>query len=143
MAGPSTVLRLVVPQPAFVGDDRRPTWRALRPTPDDLEEAKTKGMPVRVSVWDLELATLEEVEHFLRPTKPRAPFELAAADVAAAREHWSRPAVQLVADPRPEDAPAAKAHCGIEGLEQDKGESEKKWGARLSFLSGRMQPHTG
>lgn len=138
MSDPERLLRLVVPTPAFVGDDGVPSWRAFRPSPEDYARK-----PVRVTVWDLALVTVKQAEAFL-PPKPRRPFELHASDVAAAREHWKLPDVRLVREPiveAPQAAlPGADAHCGIEGLGMRADENEKQHGVRLSFLASRLRP---
>lgn len=139
---PGLLLRLVVPQPQFLGDDGLPSWRALRPTRGDYKDAKESGTPVSVSVWDLEMATVVQAEAFL-PPKPRAPFTLTSADVADSATAWNDPRVRVVRLPITDEPrasmPGAAAHCGIEGLEQHASETEPQHSIRLAFLTARLQ----
>jgi hypothetical protein len=129
-----TLLRFVTPKPDFLGDDARPTWRALEPSTFDKASA-----PIRVSVWNLAFCSAMEARTaWNRPGY--AEFTLRASDVSEASEQWRMPAVRVVEHPLPEHGVAGRAHCGIEGLEKQAGEG-KSYGARLSFLASRLQPY--
>jgi hypothetical protein len=127
------LLRFVSPKPDFIGDDGKPTWRALEPSSEDKLE-----IPVRVSVWNLELCAAGDARAAWSRSN-YAEFTLLVGDVLAARDHWSMSAVRVVEDPLVGGTPADRAHCGIEGLGKQPGEG-KSYGARLSFLTSRLRP---
>jgi hypothetical protein len=147
----SAQLLRFVAVPAFVGEDGgAPRWEAFKPSPDDAADALNRSIRVRVSVWHLGATTREQAEDFRRAAEIRAsmppkkwrPFALHVSAVASARQAWQLPAVRVVRDPPtdPVEAkhPAAHAHCGIEGLDKQNGESKGDWQKRLASLTATL-----
>ena len=111
-------LRTPRPPADFVPDRYRPAGRDFTPSGDDKAEAKRRGTPVRVSVWDSELTTSREAAAF---REPGAVLVLAGVvgEIVAIRD-----AVTIVYDPLdpPESSrPGAAGHAGIEGLDRKPG----------------------
>ena len=125
------VLRLPSPPRDFVPDEGwKPTHLVVQPSDRDVQEAHATGKPVRVSVFDLELCTLEEAQAF-RTRETLAYAATVAAIVAAG-------ATAVVYDrlPAPDNQrPGAAGHAGIEGLERPKGGDRAVHKARLDAIA--------
>lgn len=117
----ATTLRLVPDEPRFVPDGARfPNSVAIEPNTDDKEDAKRRGTPVRVSVWDRARTTVAQAVDFRRTKRRLRAYELPVAGVVAVRAQFKDERLQVVEDPQEElrDKPGGDGHCGVEGLDR-------------------------
>jgi hypothetical protein len=131
------ILRLVRRIAQFVPDGR-PSLNgdAFVPTTDDEAEAKRRSQPVRVSVWDLQLTTIEQAKAFCT-SEPLLAFSLTVQDVNDVSQIFQLPRLKVVADPLNDPRPGASGHCGIEGLDRQSGEGKKTYKATRDELARR------
>lgn len=123
------VLRLPKPPPIFVPADYVPQWQDFEPS--TTEKALT---PVRISVWDSSLTTVDEAQAFMNRRSI-----VVAANVATVKAAGSG-AIVYEAIPPPNDAlRGAAGHAGIEGLTQAPGETKKGRLDRLTRIAGCFQ----
>ncbi len=108
----------------FVPDGQRyPNGEAFAPSDVDKADAKKRGIPIRVSVWDRDMTTPLQAKSIWGINKPAIAFALRVSDVIQLRTDrgWSR--LSIVSDPLEDsDIPGAEGHCGFEGLDRMKGE---------------------
>lgn len=140
LAAGKRILRLVKDIPRFIPPGYSlPTGDAFEPSTDDKEEARKRAQPVRVSVWDLELTTVEQAKAF-RASEQLLAFDLMVQDVIDVRQLFNCHRLRVVADPFDVSQPGAYGHCGIEGLDRQKGEDRKTYRATLDELAKRAKP---
>jgi hypothetical protein len=133
------ILRLVRKIAQFVPDGRPPlNGEAFAPTTDDEAEAKRHSQPIRVSVWDIQLTTIEQAKAF-RTSELLLAFILTVQDVNDVRQIFHLPRLKVVADPLNDPRPGAIGHCGIEGLDRQSGEGRKTYKATRDELARRAK----
>lgn len=123
--GDHPLLRMPRPPRDFEADDYKPTAAAFEPSSED-----KKVTPVRVSVWDEHLTTVDQAASF-RHERPLLVLRAdRCADVVAV-------GVRVVYDPLPapeDERPGAAGHCGIEGLERGT-RPRPEWRAMLDRIA--------
>jgi hypothetical protein len=128
--GDHHVLRLPLPPNDFTPDGWKPSHREFEPSGGDKRHAIEHGRPVRVSVWDHALTTIEQARAFRGRTV--IAIRAATADVRSAG------ATDVVYDrlhPPESDQPGAAGHAGIEGLDRAAGEPKVAWRTRLQKIA--------
>lgn len=133
------ILRLPRPPPDFVPEGWEPTWQQLNPSSEDEEHARKRDGPVRVSVWDDALTTIEQARSFRHG--PTLVLRLTVQDVHDIAQAKKR-ALGVVYEPLdpPDDARlGAAGHAGIEGLKRSPGEAKLAWRTVLNDLAGRAK----
>jgi hypothetical protein len=137
LPGTTNVLRLPRPPPEFQPDSWRPTDKQFEPSNADKEYANTSGKPVRVSVWDEELTTVEQASAF-RAGETLCLRLRVQVVLDTASEHGGD-AVRVVYDPLPaveSEKPGAEGHAGIEGLERGS-KPRKAWRVLLQAIADK------
>ena len=138
LAPGAQLLRLVRPKPDFVGDDDgRPRHKVFEPSSDDRESAKSRGLPIRVSVWDLTRISVRGAREAMSDDGERVGFTLTSDDVKAVSEKLACPRLRAVDDPihgTPE------GHSGIEGLDREQNEPRLTCETRLRELAQKLKP---
>lgn len=116
----SEVLRVVRVKTMFIPEGAMlPTLEAFRPSREDEEEAKERGKPVRVSVWNKQLTTIEEAKGFRNTEDPLRVFGSLAGAIKEVGLNFNEIRIRVVADPlEPHLGSGAIGHCGIEGLDR-------------------------
>lgn len=127
--GDLELLRLPRPPKDYVPAGWRPTHLEVQPS-----SAEKESRPVRVSVWDAVLTTLEEAKAF-RPGDFLVLRGLAGSVRAAGAsdvvyENLEAPASRL---------PGAAGHAGMEGLERRPGEPRLAWCNRLDVVAAAFR----
>jgi len=117
------VIRVIRKDNRFIPDDALlPISEAFVPTSEDKRIAAEHGEPVRVSVWDSRWTTVEQAKSFRKTEDLVWVFGASVNDLHAVGCKFSNPRLRVVADPLdPEDGAGALGHCGIEGLDREKG----------------------
>ena len=116
---------------------------AFTPSDTDKKDADELGTPVRVSVWETTVTTVEQARAF-RGGMPCRAFRLQVSEVLSVRAKWPNEAARLrvVHDPLPKgDGPGADGHCGIEGLDRPPGVGRLVFKAIRDELARLSVPH--
>lgn len=127
------VLRFSPDRPDYISvDTELPTWETFAPSTDE------RGIePVRVSVWDTELTTLDQARELVAMPDAAA-FAFSAQSVLDLSTQTSVPMwVAYDPVPPPDDAKAgALGHAGLFGMSRNKagGETKVERKARLDQL---------
>jgi len=133
------LLRLPKPPPDFVPEGWRATWQHFEPSTRDKEQAVLRGKPVRVSVWDGTLTSIEQARAFRQ--EPTLVLRLSVQDVLDVAARTKHP-LHVVYEPLqpPDNArPGADGHAGIEGLEKVPGQPKTIRRAMLDALASRTE----
>jgi hypothetical protein len=108
---------------AFVpAGQQYPNGEVFRPSSKDQEDAKARGGPVRVTVWDSQLTTPSQAKAFWGRSERAIAFELPVSGVVQLRQRYHRPELRVVRDPLDDPRPGAQGHCGFEGLDRKSGQ---------------------
>ena len=112
---------------------------AIQPNSEDERDAASRGIPVRVSVWDRDRTTTAQAVAFRRTLKPVRAYSLPVQGVIAVREQTGNVRLRIVEDPLEDlrDKPGGDGHCGIEGLDRQAGQPRPMWKDMLDELSRR------
>ncbi|MCZ7681549.1 MAG: hypothetical protein M5U28_23230 [Sandaracinaceae bacterium] len=134
--GHHAVLRLPRPPPDFAPAYYRPTARDVRPSDGDKHDAKERGVPVRVSVWDEERTSARQAADF-RSVRPLLVLRALGSEVASVGE-----TIRIVYDPlggADASRPGAEGHAGIEGLDRPDGHPRAAWNKFLDDVAGAFE----
>jgi hypothetical protein len=119
VAAAVVVIRLVRKRPTFIPPGSRANLSdAFVPSTGDKDEAAARGKPVRVSVWDLALTSIEEARVFFGD-EDSLPFSLQVECVVKAAHKLGQSRLRVVRDPLADPRPGSAGHCGIEGLDRE------------------------
>ena len=133
------VLRLPRPPPDFMVDRWQATSHQFEPSTIDKEHAARLGKPIRVSVWDESLTTIEQARSFRGgPTIVMRVDVRDVLDIADSTDRMMRVVYDHLTPPD-DSRPGAEGHAGIEGLERAPEEPRQAWRARLNRLAERAQ----
>lgn len=143
--GGDTVIRLVPLMDAYIPKDAKlPTSKAFEPSTADLEEARTLGRPVAITVWNARLTTVSEARTLMRSERERAAFGLRVGDVQDIARTDPERRLRVVATPIvPSEGPGSDGHCGIEGCDRPPGRARLEHKAILDRLAEKCSPVTG
>jgi hypothetical protein len=116
----SVVIRLVRDDPQFIptAEATRPLRVAFRLTEADFAEARRRGWPALLSVFDSAKVTWEEARQVRRSAC--VPFLLRVGDVVAVPIPGEQGHLRVVADRFDDPSPVGAAHAGICGLDPDR-----------------------
>ena len=137
LAAGAITLRLVPNEPRFVPEGARfPNSVAIEPSSKDKEDAKRRGTPVRVSVWDRGRTTVAQAVGCRRTDKPQRAYTLPVDGVHAVRAQFANSRLRVVEDPLEElrDQAGGDGHCGVEGLDRVAGQPRVDWKDMLDEL---------
>ena len=124
----------------FPPGERRPNGEAFRPSSADKLEADTKGQPIRVSVWDCDLTTVDQARSFRTTSEELTIWYLKMEAVAAIKRKLNASRLKVLSDPIPPPcAPGGAGHAGVEGLDQVAGETRLQNKALLDALSQALE----
>lgn len=139
LEGSEIVFRFGPPPDTFVPSGQNPKNANLFiPSSIDKEDARQRGINVRVTVWDLALATAEQAKKIWAQDREVSAYALGLVDVFAIRELCRKDRLRIVRDPLPPSAGAGcEAHCGFEGLDRQRGEDRKDHKTLLDELAQR------
>jgi hypothetical protein len=135
---PARVMRVVKRVPKYVpAGQNYPTSEAFVPTDVEKEDARREGLAVRVSVWDDSITTSAQAVEFRRRAAPAgnepafAVYRIAITDIHAVRDALVEPRLRIVRDVRDCNVgPGSEGHCGVEGLDAQRGAPNAKARAR-------------
>jgi hypothetical protein len=124
-------------------EEATPDVLAYRPNNVDVADARRKGHPVRLSVWDRAKTTVSQARAFRNVATQQDAWALKVSDVIAVaaefddeRVRFQIEPLQVVEDPDPDlQGPGSEGHSGIEGLSTDEA---KKRVAKLFFKRLRL-----
>lgn len=119
------VLRLPKPSLHFTPDGYAPAIEDV--TPSTADKART---PIRVSVWDATLTTVEQARGFRS-----MPTLVLAGRVSELREAGASRVVYEPLAPPEDSNPGANGHAGIEGMERSKGEPKQVYKDRCARVA--------
>ena len=125
----------------------RPSYEDFQPSSTDKEHAKSCGKPVRVSVWDHSLTTVDQAREF-RNVRAIVVVISNQSIVDMARER-GLPGLCAVYDslaPPDSEKPGAAGHAGIEGFGKETGLTKLQRRALLDDVASRaklLEPTTG
>ena len=119
----AVVMRLVRhTESLFPPGSSRPIPRAFELSTADKDEARRRGMPALLSVFDTSRTTLPQAIALRGGTDPMTAFGLPVAGVHSIRVQ-NRARLRVIEDPlSPERGSGGEGHAGIEGLERRAGE---------------------
>lgn len=141
------VFRLAETNSMFIPEGARlPNAELFTPSSKDKEEAKKRGRPPGVSVWDRDLTTVEQARTIRYwPNEPpdgiRA-FSLNVGFVRGVGKQFDRQ-IDVVADPESQEkGPGASGHSLIEGLKRPPDQSRKLFKDIWATLAGACKDIT-
>jgi hypothetical protein len=133
----ATTLRLVRDEPRFIPPGAKfPNSIAIEPTNEDKEDARRRGLPIRVSVWDRARTSVSQAVTFRRSVEPLRAYSLPVAGVVAVKNRFNLARLRVVEDPLEDlgEEPGADGHCGVEGLDREQGQPRSAWRDMLDEL---------
>jgi hypothetical protein len=97
----------------------RPSYEDFQPSSTDKKQAEARGKPVRVSVWDHGLTTVEQARSFrATPALVVIVENRAIAELAQQRRLAELRTVYDLLSPPDNEMPGAAGHAAIEGLDK-------------------------
>jgi hypothetical protein len=125
LPGTSTVVRLVRHvDTLFPPGSTKPTPRAFSLSSEDLDEARIRGEPALLSVFDVSRTTVQQAMDLRGGRDPMTAFGLPVAGICAIQVP-GRPRLRVLEDPLPvEQGPGGEGHAGVEGLQRASGEAK-------------------
>ena len=138
----ATIRRFVPLHDAYIPPGARlPTNKAFEPSTGDEDEARERGRPVMVSVWDKQFTTVAQARAIRGEAKAGQPFELTVKDVIQIASDLAKPRLKVLADPLPsEHREGADGHCGIEGCDRLSGAAKREHKDMLNRLATACSP---
>lgn len=127
----STFFRCVPRGQHLAGGDPDPVW-AFKPNSGDAKAAAQRGIPIRVTVWDIGLTTLPNIAERRATKQEYRAYTITDTAIAAVSQRFQRPDLRLVPDPM--DGPGGAGHYGLEGCGpyRDSRDQDKKIRAALA-----------
>lgn len=129
-----TILRLPKPPKDFVPDRYRPSSQEFLPSTADKEDAEKNNHPVRISVWDETLTSVEQA--IALRNGPAIVLRGMVADVLKA---GASAVVYEPLQPPESERPGADGHAGIEGIPRREAETRPDHRDRLGAIAGCFQ----
>jgi hypothetical protein len=114
--GDRDILRLPKPPKDFVPEAYRPSSQEFQPSSLDVSDAAAHGHPVRVSVWDNTITSIDEAFAFRA-----GPALVLRAGTSAVLQAGASAVVYEPLPPPDSAKPGAAGHAGIEGLDRAAG----------------------
>lgn len=121
----------------FIPDGQKyPNGEAFIPSSIDQDDAKKRGIPVRVTVWDQALTTPSQAKFIWGYNQPVIVFKIRVRDVIQLRARIQRLSMAVVRDPLiATDKAGSEGHCGFEGLDRKKDEPRTKYKTLLDEVA--------
>lgn len=114
------ILRLPKPPKDFVPDRYRPSSQEFLPSTADKEDAAKNGHPVRISVWDETLTSVEQARALRN-----GPSIVLRGMVAEVLSAGASAVVYEALQPPDSERPGADGHAGIEGIPRREGDETR------------------